>query len=584
MKNSILRKLNKDILLDFVQDTDNILNESFNIMINAKDEETSYIGGSLSNNSLENSLVPLNVTRNRWTPLDVNKLTFLTLSPEYITGLLVHDKLKIRIPANYDFLEWSGFLVRAYTLDFDNRKKIYISSFTWNKGDSSLITEDENFFYEDRIWDRYISFDIPNIVALSNQRSSGKTIPNSINDLINPDKGLSLTAPLFLDFYLISGYQTIGSQTSVITNDPFSIQISRNLNSEQISFKIEESTEGDFFEIWPTYNGSMDEFYKFLESSQGIGKRYYTQWNVTLFEENIKGKTTKYIIDETSIQKLEFRPAVKYSTGLCNINVEMQLIDLVDGGTINKVGIYGMKPEQISKYSLFPQRIKVRDINKPKIYVKKKIELAQIDSVTRRNVEDLTIDVDTPDVILLDLIHAFTENNVNIIQEDTLANYFPMGGVKILITPFDNVINFRFAKKSGTDLEFVDLTGANNLKLTFKSERNLYEFSLTPNVNDLKTGFCSFKIPQSSYQDLKNMWLSGNNLFYVTTTNNSVTTLIYSGLFVPSDTIEAKELVDEVKEKTDFEFLDPATLIITEDSEPLTAVVVRRLVVGTASL
>lgn len=583
MKNSILRKLNKDILLEFEQDSTNTLNENYNILINAKDSETSYIGGSLSNNNLDNTLIPLDVVRNRWVSPNLSKYSFLTLSPSYTTGILEHNKLKIRIPSNYNFLEWSGFLLRAYTLDFNNREKVYISSFSWKKEDLSLITNDQNFYYEERIWDRFISFDIPSIVSLSNQRSGGKSIPNSINDFLNPGSGISLTAPLFIDFYFISGYQTVGTQQTIITNNPFTIQIGRDLSLEQVSFKIEESSEGDFFEIWPTYNGSMEEFYNFLESSQKIGKRYYTQWDVTLFEENIKGRTTKYIIDDTSVQKLEFRPTIKYSSGVCNINVQMQLIDLVDGGTINKSGIYGLKPEQISKYSLFSQRIRVRDINKPKIYVKKNIELAQIDSVTRRNSEDLTITIDSPNVVLLDSIHVFTENNINNIQEESLSNYYPMGGVKILINPFDNIINFRFAIKNETSLEFVDLTGASNLKLTFKSERNLYEFSLTPNINDLKGGFCSFRIPQSRYQDLKNMWLSGNNLFYVTTTNNSVTTLIYSGLFVPADTIEAKQLIDEVNQNSNLEFLDPATIIINEDTDPLTAIVKTRFIIGTAS-
>jgi hypothetical protein len=112
--------------------------------------------------------------------------------------------------------------------------------------------------------------------------------------------------------------------------------------------------------------------------------------------------------------------------------------------------------------------------------------------------------------------------------------------MKLLITPFDNILKFSLAIKNPTSLEFLDLTDCQDLKINFKSDKVNLEWGLyTQQKSNLKNGGCNFRVPQSAFSDLKNMWSERNNLFYITTNNKGTRTVIYSGLFLPSDSEDA---------------------------------------------
>ncbi len=75
--------------------------------------------------------------------------------------------------------------------------------------------------------------------------------------------------------------------------------------------------------------------------------------------------------------------------------------------------------------------------------------------------------------------------------------------------------------------------------MVFKSESSISEFVLLENSGlDPSKGMCSFKVTQNKYQDLRKMYLNGESLFYITTMNEGVRSVLYTGLFIPSDLIK----------------------------------------------
>ena len=63
-------------------------------------------------------------------------------------------------------------------------------------------------------------------------------------------------------------------------------------------------------------------------------------------------------------------------------------------------------------------------------------------------------------------------------------------------------------------------------------------FDYTPQVNtNVVSGMCSFRVLQKHYSDIKKMYVGGARIFYITTTNKGVRTLIYSGMFIPEDMV-----------------------------------------------
>ena len=81
--------------------------------------------------------------------------------------------------------------------------------------------------------------------------------------------------------------------------------------------------------------------------------------------------------------------------------------------------------------------------------------MAEVDSLTRGNSQEVLIDVNTPSLINLNNICCYSENDLNPKVEDTLSNYHPSGEMKLLITPFDNIL--KYAQKKGDKENIIQL-------------------------------------------------------------------------------------------------------------------------------
>lgn len=575
MENSSFKKVHRDILLEWVYSDQNFVTEPFKILTNNKDQNLSYIGGGLTLNNLENQLFPVDIVKNKWAKIDTTTFNFLTLTDYSSTGPVKHDIVRLHFPSNFNFREYVGLFMRVYTYDYLNKKLVYLANYFYDKNDSSRSDIDDvipPFLYEERLWSKKIEIQIPSVNWVSLQRSSGYPVSGTINDVLTNGFGLSITSPIFVDFSFISGYETIGTQKRYILVNPFTVEIPQSPELQELQLYAQESTSGDYFEFYPIYNGSFDQYVSFVEQSKSIGKVYFAEFLITVFEQNIKGKTTTFLIDTDFSEIIEWRPIIKASTTIASIDIEMRLVDRVDGSIITRKAVYGMKSNQISKYSLALKKTKIKEVQKPKIYVKKKVELAEVDALTRNNQQEIIVNVDTPTLIDLVGIHASSPNDLNPKVDGTLDNYFPLGGMKILIEPFDNIVKFSLAFKNVDKLEFLDLTNCQNLTLTFKSDKKTYDFQLISDSSNLKVGTCQFRVTKSYYQDLKKMYFDKNNLFYITTTNNDIRTVIYSSLFLPSDTQEGGNILNTKP-------VENIGDIILQDETPITSAVVTRKLV-----
>jgi len=551
MKTSVYKKVHRDILLEWVYDDNNGITEPFSILSNNRERTKSYIGSNLTNNGVDYQLFPLDRVQNKYAKVDDSSYNFLSKSDYTSQGSLRHDQLNIRLPNNHTFGEYLGFHIRVYAYGLDG-KTYDISNFFYNKNDNDQVSDMLGniippILYEERLWDKNIIVEIPSVNAITLQLSQGNPISGSINQLLT-NRGLSMTSPIFVDFHWISSIKTVGSEVQYQLTNPFSIEFSQSPQLEQLTLYAKESSVGDYFEIYPLYDGYFQRYLEFIESSKALGHVYYNEYLITIFEQDIKGKTSRFTVTNNFQDMVEWRPIIKYSTSSAIIDIEMRLIDKVDNSTIIRKAIYGMKPDQASKYALNLKKIKVRNINKPKIYVKNTLLLSDVDSITRKDVQQLTVTVNSPSLINLNNISAYSNNSLNFKRPRKIDNYFTIGRLRILIEPFDNIIRFVLAYKRNDELEFIDLTNCQDLKLSFKSESSNYEFGIYSEDNmNTASGMCSFRIPSSRYLDIKNLVLLDENLFYITTINQGVRTTLYTGQF----STDAVVITDDTLDDTD---------------------------------
>jgi hypothetical protein len=118
------------------------------------------------------------------------------------------------------------------------------------------------------------------------------------------------------------------------------------------------------------------------------------------------------------------------------------------------------------------------------------------------------------------------------------TDYKGTGLLNLIITQFDNIIQFRIAQiptNSTTSFEQYDLSGILNnseIVLIFKSDTESVEkYIYNEADNDYQHGIINFKIVENDLSVLKKIYDKGYINFYLTILSNKVKTLLYSGTF-----------------------------------------------------
>jgi len=367
-------KVDKNILLEYIYDDNNNIGESYEVLVNSKDRKQSYLATSTSgtNNTQNNSLFVLDKVSNKYGKIDTSQYSFLQLRSYSSSTPIRHDKLVVHLPINWTFGEYLGFYVKISAYDVLNQTSYDLSNFYFDMTDAAqgyiMNFTSPPLLFAEKLWGKNITIEFPSVSAISSQRVNNRPKESSLNANLTNGSGFSLNTPVFIDFHFINNIQTINAVTSYLLNPKVSVSVPQAPEFENLGLKIEHSSNGDFFEIYGTYNGTISGFKQFVDDSFNAGSRYYVQYSITTFEQNVRGKTiTAEVIDNFN-ETIEFRPIIKGSTTTAIIDVEMRLIDAVSESTIMRRASYGMLQDEVSRYSLNLIKINLKNANKPKVY------------------------------------------------------------------------------------------------------------------------------------------------------------------------------------------------------------------------
>ena len=604
-------KLDKNILLEYIYNDGNLVGDQYRILLDSRDNRRAYIAGDLSttgNTNIrgnENQLFRLDAVSGRYGVVNPEYYSFLQYKEFGASIPLRHDTVKIHIPINWTFGEHLGFYVRVYTLDNTNTVPFELSNFYFDMTNVSQQTllnySSPPLLFQEKLWGKNITIDIPAVNEVSAQRAGGTAKEGTINYNLTNGFGLSITSPIFVDFFFISGIQKINGIKTYLLSGKLTTSIPQAPEFERLALVVKHSSEGDFFEIYGTYNDNIAEFKKFIDDSLLLGHRYYVQYEVTTYEQNIRGKSTTFTINDGFNEPIEYRPIIKFSTTTAIIDVEMRLIDAVDESSIMRRASYGMLQDEVSKYSTNMLKINLTNASKPKVYNVKNAIDASLLGVTNAmgrttkprgrqnqklssgagfnvgiavNKGDLGSgaafgagiganggaagggsgggvgsgagllgnsgvkiqEIKVPYPVLIDRFNIIGKSENAIFNTNT---FYGTGKMQIKLYPFDNMLLFVIASGSNIQPNYLDMTGLGEIKLVFKNDTLMEEFPLLSESTDvnLKIGTVVFKVPQNKIMSIKKIFGSGVNIFYITSTIQSNTTVVYTGLFQIYDSL-----------------------------------------------
>lgn len=594
-------KLDKNILLEYVYNGSNLISEPYNILVNSKQKNNSYVASNstITGNSIDNQLFKLDSLSGRYGKVDTNHYSFLQIKNYSSGNPLRHDSIKIHLPINWTFGEYLGFYLRIYTYDYTNNKSYDLSNFYFDMTDISqqnlLNFTSPPLLFQEKLWGKNISLNIPAVSEISSQIFESKPKENSINFNLTNNTGLSSTSPVFIDFQFITNIQSINNVTTYLLTTNTTTTLPQTPEFEKLGLVIKHSDNGDFFEIFGVYSDTIYGFKKFIDDSYRIDRHYYVQYNITIYEQNIRGKTINITVTDNFNETIEFRPIIKYSTTTAIIDVEMRLIDSVDDSVIIRRASYGMLQNELSKYSLNMMKINVSNVSKPKIYnIKTSINTSLIGGLSNKNgslvLENVKNVNDKPSLSIQNGVTVETVkipfpvlvDKFNIIakSENALFNnimFYGFGKMQILLYPFDNIIKFSIASGTNDTPNFFNLTSINELSLVIKNDSNQISFPLFNESGDinLEIGQVVFKIGQNRFNEIKKIYESGINLFYITGKSQSTTSVVYTGLFKIYDN---RSNVMDLNTQAAFESISNPSIILDPSSIKETAIVTRKLI------
>ena len=538
--------LDTNILMEYIYDDANLISEPYEILVNIKDKSKSYmstpVSGSL--NTINNQLFEIDpISRTYGKVGSATGSTTMTNYPflqvnNYASGFpLRYDTIVIRLPINYTFGEHIGFYLKAYAFDSQNNNTYDLCNFYFDITDyntKGLINyTNPPILYQETLWGKEIVILVPSLYEISGQRKNNIVTSNSVNYNLTGGIGMSQQSPLFFEFSFINTTQTINSVKTYLLGGKILINVPQIPDFQQLGVMIQHSTNGDFFDIYGIFNNTIADFNTWMINSVYLGNNYYVTYTITVYEQNIRGKSSTVTITDNFNEPYEWRPIIKYSSTTAVIDVVMNIIDAVDGSSIIRRASYGMLQDEVSKYSLNLTKINLLTATKPKIYnLKSSVGPANSPQVAPiNNIQTVSV----PFAVLMDRVNVVAKSD-SVVAGDTL--YYGDGKLKILVKPFDNIIKFTIASEivaqNNTKApKYLDLTGYGLIQMVFKNTQTTIEFGLYTNNNDINliNGTIVFLIPANKITDIRTIYNSGVNVFYITSTQQSITSVIYSGMF-----------------------------------------------------
>lgn len=487
-----------------------------------------------------------------WALLD-NSLSYLD-STEWngtsSTGLTVvdsndvqhvyYDTIRLHLKTGYSFAGrgYDGFHFQV-KVKRSNDTYGYFTSIVYLNSSSYEIQNPKPFVLADSSFSKYIEIKVPSMVHMSDATKNEEFATTFFDQ--NP---VIASSNYEIILSKISALKEINGLEYIELTDERKLTLAQEDEFADLTVNIEESEDGDYFEIWGEKDGSQNNFEKYitnrmqesgddliifydLEVSEQLGLNYVSTYQTTMVQ-----------VDQFD-QKLLYRPIIK-NAGFCSsflIRVAMRIYNQTDNTQILKIA--SIVHTQPKKYGKRMQKITLKSENaSPIIY--NKLPNTQINRELNGFVNSIRPSIgETKYVpVALDTYGVVAgATNITLQRAEAEANseiqYSSEGNCEITLSKVsDNFMKFSIAKPKGDNLESISLVNAEDIILIIKSgniEQQIHHNPTFPDV-DLGKGQVFFKVPKSVAvrfdQSDTNKY---EDRFYINLKNGQTESLLYHG-------------------------------------------------------
>lgn len=524
---------------------DELLGEDYWVLYNKRvaeysfcqDEET-FGSASVTNNVQLRQLVATDSTKSRWTPF-YEADTGVVSNQYSASGLVQYDTVTMHFPVDWVFEGYQGVSLRVWVWDATGKKRVYLSNYYYDKElhsssvFGSLELTSPRLRFAEALYGKRLEVKVPSAYYVSRQqlRTQHSVIPQpgSINDTATGGVGLSQSSPVYVEVSMIASRASVSGRYFYYLESSRAASVPQAPEYQTIGVSITESTDSDSFQIFGVQDGTASGFASFMDRLDAQGGRSYVKYAVTVFEQNVPGRTQTFLVEEDFHVPIDYVPVIRFSTTTAGIDVTMSVVSYADGSEVVKQASLLLSQSQINKFGRRRSRVNLSGAYKPKIY----------NPVPARNVLPAPVVTGEAEPVIQFYPIMYDRSNIVLRAGSTVVGdevFYGMDELTVSVDPFTNVYKFVVASKIGEAVEFLNLPPDTRVQMVFRGSNSslmaVSELYRATNEVDLSKGVMVFYFDEELSARILRMHRAGDRRFYLVISNaNSVESKVYSGYF-----------------------------------------------------
>jgi hypothetical protein len=169
---------------------------------------------------------------------------------------------------------------------------------------------------------------VPSIKGINSDFYANPNNPISLGYQFTSDNsGILYNSAIYVKAYEINKTEKVNGNLFLYTSDSYEVNVNQEDMYSALSANIYESTEGDFFEYYPTYAGNFIE--DFIAQLNDVGGDYVVINDIEVYEQ--VGLDSILTFSFSQVQSsgfdapLDFRPIIKYASSAVTFSVDYSI-------------------------------------------------------------------------------------------------------------------------------------------------------------------------------------------------------------------------------------------------------------------
>ena len=414
------------------------------------------------------------------------------------SNTVTYDTIRLHLRAGFSFAArgYEGFLFQVAANRLSGVKNFF-SSIVYLNSSNFEIQNPKPFILGETMYSKFIEIKVPSLANMDPDFISW--FFGAGQDALDSNSNYEFTYKAIESLDNSTGYDIIN------TTEEVSFTLPKEDQNADLAAVCEEATDGDYFLLYGTKDGSISEFDKYIQDRLATSGDDITVFHdIAVYEQITTYFDKTYEMSITQVENFDepipFRPVITNSSNATAYNIDYTLRIYNESNNTQIVKRASYTSYNVGKYGKRLQSVNLPGSNSiMKVYntlpnvLENRMIVENLATLPENQTRFVPTFIERMNIVTGST--NVTVNNNEIVDSSEIT-YFADGESILKLSPFDNYVKFKIAKKDGNDLIAISLETVDAVTLNLGS----IEIENTLNYADveLAEGEIMFKIEEKN--------------------------------------------------------------------------------------